>query len=91
MTNKLNTEEIKDLIIKDAEDIFKAGIEKIPPEQLNKLYKEFCRLSGYSAPKSPIDSMIDKATGFEEERMTEFASFLMQYVFMPVINQIDTD
>lgn len=91
MTNKFSEEIIKQ-IVSESEIILKEGIAKIPEEQFNELFKQFCRLHGYTLPKSPIDSMIDKATGIEEERTLEFGKFLMEYVFMPLINkQIETD
>jgi hypothetical protein len=49
-----------------------AGI-KMP--QITELYKEWCRLKGYSLGKSPIEVKIDEATGYEAARMREFVNW----------------
>lgn len=49
------------------------------------LFKEFCRLNGYTAPKSPLDLMIDQATGRFNQIADEFFMFVYEYVFKPVL------
>ncbi|MEO1299378.1 MAG: hypothetical protein AAFW75_27120 [Cyanobacteria bacterium J06636_16] len=51
-----------------------------PRDQLTKLFIEFCRLKGYSAPATPIDAAIDKATGIRDELLEEFRAFVLEYV-----------
>ena len=51
------------------------------------LVKEWERLSGKKlVSRSPLDKMIDEATGYDMAIMREFADFVYQYVFltMPV-------
>ena len=43
--------------------------------QIAEMYTEWCRLKGYNAPKTPIESMVDNATGAEAARMREFAEW----------------
>ncbi len=50
------------------------------------MFKEFCRLSGYKAPKNPIDMMIDKSTGRLEKIAFEFFEFVRDYVFLPCLD-----
>lgn len=39
---------------------------------ITEMYKEWCRLEGYSSGKTPIETIIDTATGYEKARMEEF-------------------
>lgn len=43
--------------------------------QIVELYREWCRLKGYSLGSKPIELMIDTATGAEAARMREFAEW----------------
>lgn len=52
------------------------------------LFKELCRLKGYSLPKSGIAIMIDQATGLEETRHREFIGFVRRYVWQPWLSQM---
>ncbi len=47
------------------------------------LVKEWERLSGKKLlPASPLDRMIDSATGYDMVMMREFADFVYEYVFL---------
>lgn len=52
-------------------------MSKIFNEMLTELYEQYCRLKGYSKPTSPIEAMIDKATGQEQAHMEEFARWVV--------------
>lgn len=55
-------------------------LESLMPA-ITELYKEWCRLKGYSLGKAPIEIAIDEATGYEAVRMKEFASWLQLEIF----------
>ncbi len=63
-----------DKIVKQewAEDLMPAFTE---------MYKQWCRLNGYSLGKAPIEIMVDEATGAEAARMKEFVYWLQAEVF----------
>lgn len=48
------------------------------------LWNEFCRLRGYSLPTSPIEQLIDEATGREEKAVREYAAFVFEYIYSPL-------
>lgn len=48
---------------------------------LTDLYREWCRLKGYSLGKTPIEISIDTATGYEAARMREFIVWLQTEIF----------
>lgn len=47
---------------------------------ISKLYVEWCRLKGYKASTSPIEQMVDEATGFEAAKMQDFSKWLVWYL-----------
>ena len=49
-----------------------------------ELFMQFCRLKGYTLPKSPIEQMIDDSTGYTKEIVQEFVSFCFEYVYLRV-------
>lgn len=59
--------------------------------QITELYREWCRLKGYSEPTTPLDQMIDTATGAEAQRMHEFVDWFMTEIIgrMPVEGATD--
>jgi hypothetical protein len=50
------------------------------------LVAEFDRLSGthLSQPRSPLDAMIDEATGRDAEALARFAAFVAVCIWQPV-------
>lgn len=45
---------------------------------VEQMFHEWCRLNGYSMKdRSPIEEMVDQATGCEDARMREFAAFFV--------------
>lgn len=59
--------------------------------QIMELYKEWCRLKGYSLGTKPIEVMIDEATGAEKARMTEFVHWLSLEVMTRLPKEADTN
>lgn len=55
-----------------------------------EMYKQWCRLKGYSLGKAPIEIMVDEATGAEAARMKEFAHWLRLEVFSRIPPTTDT-
>lgn len=53
-----------------------------------ELVKEFDRLTGHHLSevgrRSPINAMVDEATGRDDAALKEFASFVMVYIWMPL-------
>lgn len=56
-----------------------------------ELVSEFDRLTGTSLSKigfrSPIDHMIDEATGFERDQLRQFVQFVFRYVYVPLLGR----
>lgn len=50
-----------------------------------ELYQEFCRLSGYEPPQAPIDRMVDEATGREAALIADYAAFVFEFVYLPLV------
>jgi hypothetical protein len=48
------------------------------------LWKEFCRLKGYKLPTSPIEQLIDEATGREKKIVREYAAFVFEHIYLPL-------
>lgn len=51
------------------------------PELANEFFVEWCRLNGYKPATSPIDKMIDEATGVWKDRIAEFADDVDDLIF----------
>lgn len=58
----------------------------------SELVENFNRLTGYKLgePRSPIDQMIDQATGLEDEAMREFISFVHEFVWLRLPREVST-
>lgn len=69
-----------DLADELAEEAARGMMDAIAPV-LPTLYREFCRLNGYSLPTTPVAQAIDDATGYSEQRYREFAKFVREMVF----------
>lgn len=52
-------------------------------EQVLELYREFCRLKGYKVSTTPIETLVDAATGVEEQHQREFAKWLSDDILKP--------
>lgn len=83
----MNEQQIKpEHINLDVLDGYKQKLSEIINMCIEKgMFKEFCRLHGYSMPKTPIEVMIDQATGHSTKIANEFFDFVMEYVVMPMI------
>lgn len=75
------------------EDDLKKSFNFVVNECLNSnTLEHFCRLKGYRLPTSPIDIMIDEATGRLSQIAHEFIEFVNEYVFKPlIIKYIESD
>lgn len=51
-----------------------------------ELVREFNRLTGYSlGDGSPIERMIDEATGFDRAAMAAFCKFVVEFIWLPLV------
>lgn len=79
--------EIEDIEMVQIDEALKAAFLVTVNECLKTdMLKEFCRLHNYSLPKSPMDIMIDQATGRMAKVAHEFFDFVRDYVFLPCLD-----
>lgn len=58
--------------------------EKEPISVLS-LLKLFCKKQGYSFPTSPIEQLIDEASGYQNEMLNDFSYFFFESVVLRVV------
>lgn len=57
--------------------------------QTPELIKEYERLLDKKfVPSSPIEKMIDEATGYDKKLAHDFFNFVRDYIWMPVVAQM---
>lgn len=54
-----------------------------------ELYEEFCRLEGYVPPRSPIEAMVDEASGRAEDITARYAAFVFDCVYLPLLREVE--
>lgn len=58
---------------------------KQEPINMLSFFKIFCKMQNYTVPASPLEQMIDKASGYQDKLMNEFAYFVFEYIVLKAI------